>query len=125
MRYAVRPSLCPSSNCSIRALTLAAIASLEVCGFCGCCCWVFWINGLTVGVVVTVAVFMGASSCWAVALAVAVEWASGRYIHAERLLAKSGGSKAQWGGVSPTRRARESSDFRRKLWGNPLRRAWG
>src|SRR5665213_196335 len=72
MRYAVRPSLCPSSNCSIRALTLAAIASFEVCGFCVCCCLRFWINGVTVGVVVMVAVFMGASSCWAVALAVAV-----------------------------------------------------
>ncbi len=48
------------------------------------------------------------------------------YIHAERLLAKSGGSKAQWGGVSPTRRARESSDFSQKNYaGNPLRRAWG
>jgi hypothetical protein len=47
----------------------------------------------------------------AVALAVAVNGqVAGTYMP-NALLAKSGGSKAQWGGVSPTRRARESSDF--------------
>jgi len=37
------------------------------------------------------------------------------------ILAKSGGSKAQWGGVSPTRRARESSDFYegKIMWDTP------
>jgi hypothetical protein len=49
--------------------------------------------------VVTIAVFMVASSCWAVALAVAREWASGRYIHAERLLAKVGGSNCKPRGI--------------------------
>src|SRR5665213_497259 len=77
------------------------MASFEVCGFCFCCSR-FWIKGLTVGVVVTVGVFMGASSCWAVALAVALEWASGRYIHAERLLAKVGGSNCKGRGISHT-----------------------
>jgi hypothetical protein len=42
---------------------------------------------------------MGASSCWAVALAGAFEWASGRYIHAERLLAKVGGSNCKPRGI--------------------------
>src|SRR5665213_2251148 len=46
-----------------------------------------------------------------VALAVAVNGqVAGTYMP-NAILAKSGGSKAQWGGVSPTRRARESSDF--------------
>ena len=90
----MRASECPCSNCSIRACTLAAITSFAVCF---CCLLLFWVDGVTTAAVVVV--FMGASSLGC-CLAVAFECQRGMYIHAERLLAKAGGSKRKGRGIS-------------------------
>src|ERR1035437_4284290 len=58
-RLRVSPSLCPCSNCSIRACTLAAIASFAVCF---CCGWYeLSVDGLTVFAVVIAALLIGVS----------------------------------------------------------------
>ena len=86
-------SLCPASSCSISSLTLAAMISLAVCRCCGCLG--FGVDGVTLLVVAMV--FMGASS---LALAVAFHAMRGMYLHAERLLAKAGGSNCKGRGIS-------------------------
>src|ERR1035437_581623 len=58
-RLRVSPSECPCSNCSIRACTLAAIASFAVCF---CCGWYeLSVDGLTVFAVVMAALLIGVS----------------------------------------------------------------
>jgi len=78
----------------MRAWTLAAIASFAVCCY-GCCILRFWAKGVTLDGVATVAVFMGALlGFWL--LHVRVET---RHVHAERLLAKVGGSNRKPRGI--------------------------
>src|ERR1700689_2896019 len=89
-RYAVSASLFPASSCSIRHFTLAAIISFAVCRCCGCV-------GFSLMGVTLLVLFMGASS---LALAVAFHAMRGMYLHAERLLAKAGGSNCKGRGIS-------------------------
>jgi hypothetical protein len=69
------------------------MTSLAVCRCCGCLG--FGVDGVTL--VVVAMVFMGASS---LALAVAFHAMRGMYLHAERLLAKAGGSNCKGRGIS-------------------------
>jgi hypothetical protein len=116
----VSPSECPCSNCSMRAWTFAAMASLAVCCF-GCGCLGFWVNGTTVFAVVIAMVFMGVSS---LAVAVAFHAMRGMYLHAERLLAKAGRQGAREGYL-PSGAKRRTSEAKvctsaaRKTAGNP------
>ena len=84
----MRASVCPASNCSMRALTLAAMTSLAVCGLgCG------WLHGGGGGV----------ACSWVLppcALAVAFHAMRGMYLHAERLLAKAGVARRKGRGIS-------------------------
>ncbi len=77
----------------MRHFTLAAIISFAVCRCYGCLG--FGVDGVTVVVVVAM-VFMGASS---LAFAVAFHAMRGMYLHAERLLAKVGGSNCKPRGI--------------------------
>src|SRR6266851_5513853 len=110
----------------MRLFTLAATISFAVCRCCGC--FGFWIGGVTVGVVATL--FMGVSS---LALAVAFHAMRGMYLHAERLLAKAGGSNCKGRGISHpwneaiarVERAERSGGLHKRsaeAWGHPCGR---
>ncbi len=82
-------------HCAISSLTLAAMISFAVCRCCGCLGFgVDWVTLLVVAMV-----FIGASS---LALAVVFSCHAWHVPTCRTPPGEGGGSKAQWGGVSPT-----------------------
>src|ERR1700722_13797134 len=88
VRYFVRASECPASNCSIKSLMLAAMSSCLVLGFLLSMAEVPWVGAALLMVSLLCCCFC--FSC-----------RRGMYLHAERLLAKAGVARRNGEGYLP------------------------